>query len=51
MLYERSEKGMIPKMEIGKAKSIIESILFVAGREVKKEELMSVLEMSSDEVI
>lgn len=38
-------------MESNKAKSIIESILFVAGRDVKINELMSALEMSSDEII
>ena len=38
-------------MEIKKAKGIIESILFAAGREVKISELMSALEASSDEVI
>lgn len=38
-------------MEINKAKGIIEAILFVAGRDVKVSELMSDLEMSSDEVI
>lgn len=34
-----------------KLKGIIEAILFAAGREVKINELMSVLELSSDEVI
>lgn len=38
-------------METNKAKGIIEAILFVAGREVKISELMSALEMSSDEII
>ena len=38
-------------MEIDKAKGIIESILFAAGREVKVNELMATLELSSDEVI
>ncbi len=38
-------------MEKQKAKSIIESILFAAGREVRINELMSALEMSSEEVI
>ena len=38
-------------MEIKKAKGIIESILFAAGREVKISELMSALEASSEEVI
>ena len=38
-------------METNKAKSIIESILFAAGREVKINELMSALELSSDEII
>lgn len=38
-------------METNKAKGIIESILFAAGREVKINELMSALELSSDEII
>ena len=38
-------------MEIDKTKGIIESILFAAGREVKVNELMATLELSSDEVI
>ena len=38
-------------MEIEKIKSIIEAILFAAGREVKITELMSALEASSEEVI
>lgn len=38
-------------MEKNKAKGIIESILFAAGREVKINELMSALELSSDEII
>ena len=38
-------------METNKAKGIIEAILFVAGREVKVNELMSALELSSDEII
>lgn len=38
-------------MENNKSKGIIEAILFAAGREVKIKELMSVLEMSSDEII
>ena len=38
-------------MEIKKAKGIIESILFAAGREVKINELMSALEASSEEII
>lgn len=38
-------------MEKEKIKGIIESILFAAGREVKISELMSVLELGSDEVI
>lgn len=38
-------------MEANKAKGIIESILFAAGREVKINELMSALELSSDEII
>lgn len=37
-------------MEINKAKGVIESILFAAGREVKISELMSALELSSDEI-
>lgn len=38
-------------MEINKAKGIIEAILFAAGREVKINELMSALELGSDEII
>ena len=38
-------------MEIGKAEGIIEAILFAAGREVRINELMSALELSSDEII
>ena len=38
-------------MEINKSKGVIEAILFAAGREVKITELMSALEVSSEEVI
>ena len=38
-------------MEKEKVKGIIESILFAAGREVRITELMSALELSSDEII
>lgn len=38
-------------MEANKAKGIIESILFAAGREVKINELMAALELSSDEIM
>lgn len=38
-------------MEIDKAKGVIEAILFAAGREVKINELMSALELSSSEII
>ena len=38
-------------MEQGKIKGIIESILFAAGREVIINELMSALELSSEEII
>lgn len=37
-------------MEIEKAKAIIEAILFAAGREVKKGELMSILEINSEDL-
>ena len=37
-------------MQINKTKAIIEAILFSAGREVKKNELMLSLELSSDEI-
>lgn len=37
-------------MEIEKAKSIIEAILFSAGRSVKQEELMLSLEMSKEQI-
>ena len=45
--YIRKEK----KMEQNKIKGIIEAILFAAGREVKISELMSALELSSEEII
>lgn len=38
-------------MEICKIKGMIEAILFAAGREVKIGEIMSALELSSDEII
>lgn len=38
-------------MEIEKAKSIIEAILFACGREVEIKELMSALEMSEEDLI
>ena len=38
-------------MEIEKSKAIIESILFVAGREVKITELMSALEYSKEDIV
>ena len=38
-------------MEIDKIKGVIEAILFAAGREVKISELMSSLELSSEEII
>lgn len=38
-------------METSQAKAIIEAILFAAGREVKINELMAALEMSSDDII
>ena len=38
-------------MEIEKQKGIIEAILFASGRDVKISELMSILEMSSNEII
>ena len=38
-------------MEKDKIKGIIEAILFAAGREVKINELMSALELSSEEII
>lgn len=38
-------------MEINKLKGVIEAILFAAGREVKITELMSALEVSSEEII
>ena len=37
-------------MQINKTKAIIEAILFSAGREVKKNELMLSLELSSEEI-
>jgi segregation and condensation protein B len=37
-------------MDIIKMKAIIESILFVAGREVEENEIMSVLEISSEDL-
>lgn len=38
-------------MEIEKAKSIIEAILFATGREVETKELMSTLELGHDEIL
>ena len=38
-------------MELSQKKGIIEAILFAAGREVKISELMSALEVASDEII
>lgn len=38
-------------MELDKQKAIIEAILFAAGREIKINELMAILEISSDRVI
>lgn len=38
-------------MEIEKAKAIIEAILFAVGREVKINELMSALELSSEDIL
>ncbi|MBR1802780.1 MAG: SMC-Scp complex subunit ScpB [Clostridia bacterium] len=38
-------------MKINQTKAAIEAILFTAGREVKISELMSALELSSDEII
>ena len=37
-------------MEIGKIKSIIEAILFAAGREVTQKELVLTLEISEEEI-
>ena len=37
-------------MEIDKKKAVIEAVLFAAGKEVNKKELMSVLEISEDEL-
>lgn len=37
-------------MEIEKLKSIIEAMLFAAGREIKQEEIMSILEISADDL-
>ena len=37
-------------MEIEKAKSIIEAMLFAAGRELKQEEIMSVIEVNADDL-
>lgn len=37
-------------MEIEKLKSIIESMLFASGREVKQEEIMSILEISAEDL-
>lgn len=37
-------------MQINKTKAIIEAVLFSAGREVKKNELMLTLELSSEEI-
>ncbi len=37
-------------MEIEKLKSVIEAMLFAAGREVKQEEIMSILEISAEDL-
>ena len=37
-------------MEIEKLKSIVEAMLFASGREVKQEEIMSILEVSADDL-
>ena len=47
----RERKGKEKTMEINKIKGVIEAILFAAGREVKMNELMSALELSSSEII
>ena len=38
-------------MEKNKGKAVIEAILFSAGRVIKINELMAIMELSSDEVI
>lgn len=38
-------------MELEKQKAIVEAILFAAGRTIKINELMAILEVSSDEII
>ena len=38
-------------MEKGRIKGIVEAILFSTGRVVKMKELMTILELSSDEII
>ena len=38
-------------MEQNKIKGVIEAILFAAGREVKINELMSALELGSEDII
>ena len=50
IIFIKSE-GMKLKMKQEKIKGIIEAILFATGREVKINELMSALELSSEEII
>ena len=47
--FAKQKKGK--KLKMDKNKGIIEAILYAAGRDVKVSELMSALELSSDEVI
>lgn len=48
--YKRNHERK-KKMDLNDTKAAIEAILFAAGREVKISELMSALELSSDEII
>lgn len=48
-IFAKQKKGK--KLKMDKNKGIIEAILFAAGRDVKVSELMSALELGSEEII
>ena len=48
-IFTKQKKGK--KLKMDKNKGIIEAILFAAGRDVKVSELMSALELGSEEII
>ena len=51
MYLDNYKKEGNKKMELSKQKAIVEAVLFASGREVKIQELMSILELSSEDVI